>query len=196
MIFNFTVFVLSFFFFLFIFWRNLKDDYIASQIFSCAFWIIILFLLGLFVSYFLKQYQFFICFFSLSIGYIIGSYRNHIKFYEGLDSFVAATLLSLAFSSLIIFNSYSFPLMIFYIFIYLIMIIYILVKRQYKSFIWYRSGKRGFSGLFCIGLFFLGRSLLSIIIPNLTLFLTEYEIFISGLISLFAFLNIFVLAGK
>jgi hypothetical protein len=73
-------------------------------------------------------------------------------------------------------------------------LIYYVVEHSYKSFIWYASGKKGFSGLFTLGVFFLVRSLVFFINPDLLILLNKYDIFISGLISFTSFLNIFILA--
>jgi hypothetical protein len=129
------------------------------------------------------------------LGYIIGCYRNAIKIYDGYDSFIVSLLISGLVSGVIFFNSVDLPKIIFYISIAASLLVYFLVHRQYKSFIWYRSGKRGFSGLFITGLFFLIRSVVSLIKPELTIMVTTYDIFISGLISFVSFLNIFIL-GK
>ena len=85
---------------------------------------------------------------------------------------------------------------VFYIILILSLLLFHLVKRRYKSFLWYRSGRKGLSGLFAIGVFFLVRSIVSITKPEMTFLLDEYDIMISGLISFLSFLNIFILAKE
>ncbi|KKR11973.1 MAG: hypothetical protein UT39_C0001G0028 [Candidatus Woesebacteria bacterium GW2011_GWA1_39_21] len=182
--------------FLFIFWKNLKDDYMPSQIFSVGFIVLISFALGFFLSGFASTYRFWILFIAIVIGYIIGYSKSKIKFYEGLDSLTIALAISLIPSALFFINDWSLDLFLFYLSLALSCLVYFSVRRYYKTFIWYKSGKRGFSGLFTLGVVFLFRSVVSIVKPDYTLFLTEYDIFISGLISFSAFLNIFILGEK
>jgi hypothetical protein len=181
------------FLFSFSFWKGLKDDYISSQIFSVSITVIFTFTGAVIISNYFKEYRFWILFFALILGYIIGSYKNAIKIYDGYDSFVVSVLISGLLSSVILFYSASLPEIIFYISLAASLLVYFLVHKQYKSFIWYRSGKRGFSGLFITGLFFLIRSAVSLVKPELTIMVTTYDIFISGLISFVSFLNIFIL---
>jgi len=182
--------------FLFSFWRNLKDDYLPSQIFSLAFNVFLSAALGFYVWRYVGNLAFWVVILSLLLGYIIGSIRSRIKIYDGLDGAVISILISVLFSSLLLFKFRSSQLVLFYGMIAAGIIIYSLVKKNYKSFVWYKSGRRGFSGLFVIGVFFLTRSIVSIVKPELTYYLYEYDIIISGLISFMSFLNIFILGGK
>ena len=185
--------VICIFVFSFSFWRGLKDDYISSQIFSTSITVFLAFATGLIISTYFKEYRFWILFSALISGYIIGSYRNAIKIYDGYDSFIVSLLSAGLVSGIIFLRSINLTEIIFYISITASLLIFFLVHRQYKSFIWYRSGKRGFSGLFITGLFFLIRSAVSLTKPELTIMVTTYDIFISGLISFVSFLNIFIL---
>ncbi len=187
--------IICLFVFLFVFWRGLKEDYIPSQIFSTSIVIILTVLAGYFCSsFYFKEYRFWFVILTFIIGYIIGSKRSGIKFYEGLDSLISALLLSIFISSVILYSYRTVNLFLFYISIGLSLAIYYIVKKYYKTFIWYRSGRRGFPGLFTTGVFLLTRSAISLIKPDYTLLLTEYDIFFSGLISFVSFLNIFILA--
>ncbi len=189
--------VVCIFVFLFVFWRGLKEDYIPSQIFTTSFAVIfaasIAFLLS---EFFFKQYRFWFLVTALIIGYVIGSKKSGVKFYEGWDSVVVALLLSLIASVVALYRYWNINWILFYLSITLSLIIFFTLKKVYKTFIWYKSGKRGFPGLFTIGIFFLIRSVISFVKPDFTLMLTEYDMFFSGLISFMSFLNIFVLANK
>jgi hypothetical protein len=189
--------VVCVFIFLFIFWRELKEDYIPSQIFTTS-GIIILFALAsfLFTNYYFREYRFWFIVLTLFIGYIYGSKKSGLKFYEGLDSFIIALLFALTLSAFVLYSNWTLKWILFYLSIVLSVVVYLLTKKAYKTFIWYKSGKRGFPGLFTIGLFFLIRSTISLVKPDFSLMLTEYDIFFSGLLSFISFLNIFVLANK
>lgn len=183
--------------FCFVFWRELKEDYIPSQIFSTALTIGFFLLLSYLLSaYFFKQYRFWLLTISIILGYVIGSKRTGLKYYEGYDNMILGVLVSLVASSFILIKYFSIAWVLFYASVILSLGIFILIRRNYKAFIWYKSGKRGFSGLFTVGVFFLLRSIISFAKPDFTLALTEYDMFISGLISFASFLNIFILANK
>ena len=184
------------FVFLFVFWKNLKDDYIPSQIFSTSLIVLIFIGVGYFLSTIFKSYAFWIIFLSLIVGYIIGSIKCGIKFYEGFDSFIISSLFAFMATSPILYKYWQLNLILIYSAIVLSAVVFYVIKKNYKSFVWYKSGRRGFPGLFTLGIFFLIRSIVAIIKPESIFLLTEYDIFISGLISLISFLNIFVLGGK
>ncbi len=189
--------VFCFFVFCFVFWRELKEDYIPSQIFSTALTIGFLFLVGfVLTSFFLKQYRFWFLVLSVILGYIIGSRRTGLKYYEGYDNMVLGALVSLVVSALTLIKYHSVTWILFYASAVLSLGVFMLIKKNYKAFIWYKSGKRGFSGLFTVGVFFLIRAVISFAKPDFVLSLTEYDMFISGLISFASFLNIFILANK
>jgi len=174
----------------------LKDDYIPSQIFTTSFIILILYFIGLMVADYFTKYKFWIPFLSIIVGFFVGVRKSRIKTFEALDAFVYAFLSAIILTSIILINTFDLTLFIFYLISFTSLASYLLLKKQYKTFLWYKSGRRGFPGLFAIGLFFLERAIISIVMPELVLFLTEYDIFISGLISLMSFLNIFILAGR
>ena len=190
------ILTISFFVFLYSFWKNLKDDYIPSQIFSTAFFTIFLFALGLSLGSYFKIYPFWLSVLGLVIGYTIGTARKGIKFYDTFDSVVISSMTSAVFSIplLIIFPNAG--AVIFYTILLFSILVFFLIKKHYKGFIWYRSGRRGFAGLFTFGTFFLLRSIISLIDPGLTIDATIYDVFISGLISFVSLLNIFVLARR
>lgn len=183
--------------FLFVFWRGLKDDYIPSQIFSIAFTVFFIVVLTYVLSlYFFKQYRFWLIVLSLFIGFLVGTKRSGVRYYEAWDSYILSVFSSFFIPILILYKNWSIDWVLFYISIAVSFIIFFIIKNVYKSFIWYKSGKRGFPGLFSIGVFFLIRSVISFVKPDYTLSLIEYDLFFSGLISFMSFLNIFILANK
>lgn len=195
-VFYFLIALIFVFIFLFVFWKNLKDDYIPSQIFSTALIVLVFAGIGCFLSTVFKSYAFWLISLSLFIGYIIGSVKCGIKFYEGFDSFIISSLIAFTATFPIVYKFWQLNLILFYSATVISVVVFHIIKKNFKSFIWYKSGRRGFSGLFTLGIFFLIRSMVAIVRPESILLLTEYDIFISGLISSISFLNIFVLGGK
>lgn len=180
--------------FSFSFWRILKEDYISNQIFSATFYILLSFTTSLIVVRLFEVSFIWVTGLFIFFALFIASKRTGIRYYELLDGFVRSFLTSLIPCVILFLEMKDLSFQIFFIVSMLSLILFYLIKYYYKSFIWYKSGKRGFSGLFTIGVFYLIRSVTSIIIPEATFLLDEYDIVISGLISFVSFLNIFILA--
>ena len=190
------VITLILFIFSFSFWRSVKEDYVPAQIFTATFYILLSFIISLGIFYIFKIHSIWIIGVLLLFGLFSASKRTGIRFYELVDEFVGSLLLSLIPLIIFVIRLEEPSFGVFYIILILSLLLFHLVKRRYKSFLWYRSGRKGLSGLFAIGVFFLVRSIVSITKPEMTFLLDEYDIMISGLISFLSFLNIFILAKE
>lgn len=184
------------FMFLYITWRRLKEDYISNQIFN------LLFTMGLIVGvsvltsyYFLKIYMLWIFFLTFFFGNIIGSKKFGLKFIEVFEAEIFAILFyfAIAFSTFLISGDPG-KILLYCSFLFLIPT-FILVEKNYKNFLWYKSGKRGFTSMFTIGMFFLIRSIIALVNPSMVFLLLDYDPIVSGIISFVSFSIIFYL-GK
>jgi hypothetical protein len=181
---------------LFLFWRRLKEDYIENQIFSVAFLTILGFVFAYLVSrmFFLKWI--FWLPFLLSMGVLLVSGKKFgMRIFEVVDAAVIAYLSWFLFEGILylIFlkNIQSLILTIINLILFLG---FFLIDTQYKKIPWYRSGRTGFTGMFIMGLFFLIRAGVALVAPDMLIFLLEYDVFISGVVSFISFLMIFNLA--
>jgi hypothetical protein len=189
---------LGIFVFLFIFWKKLKDDYVSSQIFSTAFFILISLAIATFVAQkFFPLYWFWLSFLALVAGLYFGMLRYKMRFYESLEAEVVGFAPWLAFvyldDSVKNQSWFSFSLFIFVVFL---IWLYLFLLKHYKNFSWYRSGRVGFAGLGCLGIFFLVRALLASIFPFMLSFVGKFDAIISSLVSFIIFLLIYNLSRK
>lgn len=137
-------------------WKNLKDDYHYEKIFNLSFITLgILLLFNLIAIKLLPNYTFWMQFMGLSVGFGLGIYLQKIKFYESFNA-VAVSILpwfSLNYLNQAITNSNLIEFIIFWLGLFLIFIFF-LTESFYRKFIWYKSGRVGFSGLLVAGIFF------------------------------------------
>jgi hypothetical protein len=185
--------------FLFFSWRRLKDDYASLEIFSLTIlsllFVLIGFLLGLFLGSRLKVSPLFDprqlwFWFSVlfGLGGFVAGYRNsRFMFYEALEAVIVGFLFW-CFSSFILF---SVPISIF---IVVLMILFSVLGQRYKNFTWYRSGKVGFSGLSVMGTFFLARTVLALINPNMISFIGRIDAVVSAIATFVCFVTLYNLS--
>lgn len=176
MLVNLGVGLIGILFFLFIFWKKLKEDYSSEIIFRSSFSVIIGILVGWGISLrFIPSGFLWISGVGALGGLIFANSTYKIRFYESLEAMVVASLpwISLVFlqssvadSSLISF--FAFLITLFMIFVYYYF------DQHYKNFTWYRSGKIGFSGLATLLIIFAIRLVVAILrVPVLSFFELE-----------------------
>lgn len=190
--------VLGAFWFAFVFWRKLKEDYLNSQIFAATLAI------ALFISAFcfiagkyLAGYLFWGGFAGFMLGIAVSSYRLKLRFYETFEAAVAAVFppLSGVFLWDGIRRSSLFSLAAFVVTAGFLMI-YKFINDKYKNFGWYKSGRIGFAGLTTLGLYFILRGAVALVFPFMLSFSGGYETIVSGVASFFLFLAVFDLSKK
>ena len=184
--------VLAFFFF----WRRLKEDYIPDQIFTLAFWVLFTFLASLALALlFVHTLAFWLPLVTSLTVLIYLSKRSGMHFFEVLEAGILSFLAWFFIFSLSLLIANRSSQVFSLIGINLISLtLFFLVDAHYQKITWYRSGRAGFTGMFVVGLYFLVRSGVALLSPNMLIFMTEYDVFISGIISFTAFLTIFNLA--
>lgn len=168
--------------FLFIFWKRLKEDYSSEIIFKTAssilIGILILWLLSL--RFYPQGFLWFAFLGGLAgLGAAVYSYR--VKFYESLEAMVVSGLPWLSFfflkdsvttASLASFAAFLFVLIFIFFFYYF--------DINYKKFVWYKSGKIGFSGLMTLSIIFATRSAIALCGITVISFLSDIEIYLSA----------------
>ena|SRR4030042_2396007 len=181
---------------LFLFWRRLKEDYIENQIFSVA----ALTILGFVITYvisrmFFPKWIFWLPFIT-SFGILLASGKKFgMRIFELADAGVIAYLSWFLFNAIIFLISLkNIQSLILTITNLILCLGFFLIDREYKKIPWYKSGRTGFTGMFIMGIFFLIRAAVALLAPDMLIFLLEYDIFISGVISFISFLMIFNLA--
>ena len=190
--------ILGFVVFLFIFWKRLKEDYLASQVFTSAIYIATatfgLYLISLRWAF---GWWFWLGFLGFVLGVLLSTVRYRLRFYETFEAAVIAFFpwLSLVFLSDAINNKSYFSLgfsLASLVFIFL----FGFLNSRYKDFGWYKSGRIGFAGLTTLGIFFLTRGAIAIILPFMLSFVRDWETILSGFTAFFIFLAVFNLSRQ
>lgn len=184
--------------FLFVFWKRLKEDYTHELIFTTGFFVLAGLFLGNFVSSrFFPTWWFWTSFLGAFTGIFVGILRFKLRIFEtleagiiGLIPWVGLILLqdSIENSSLVSFLAF--------IVVLGLIVLFFFFDAHYKKFTWYKSGRVGFSGLATLGLFFLVRSAIAPISPNVLSFVGKYEAIISGILAFVFFLLVFNLSRR
>jgi hypothetical protein len=183
--------------FLFMFWRRLKDDYSSEIIFSSAEYILLGIALGWLAAFkFIPNWFFWTTILGGMIGLTVAVFRFRVRFYEFLEAFTISLLPWIGFIFLedSVTNS---SLSSFLAFVAILIIIFISywLNVNYRSFIWYKSGRIGFTGLATAGILFVLRSVVAAIGINVVSFVAGYETLISAAAALVCFSLLFNL-GK
>ncbi len=174
------------FFFLYLLWKNLKEDYQYEKIFNLGFVSIFGLLVGITASIVLKaNYWFWLDLVSLMSGFAIGLIRSKMKFYESFDGLVVGSLswVSLVYLANSISKSSLSDFILFWISAVCIALFFFF-KSYYRTFNWYKSGRVGFAGLLTGAIYFLVRAISNndpiISVPvAIALFLVLYKLSIS-----------------
>lgn len=169
--------------FLYVFWKRLKDDYIANQIFSVAFLSIAGFISAVI---YLKLFSFNWSFWGITVGVIfgmlVGVYRFKIKLLDALNSEIVA------WSPLIIgagvFTGITLADNLMIILSLIFGILYLsndLILKLVQDVTKFKYGRSHISGLIVISLYMVLRFILAIY-HNKVLFFLDYDAVISVLV--------------
>lgn len=190
--------ILGIFLYLFLFWKKLREDYPANQIFSTGLFSLLGLAIFLFIfNKYLHPWWMYGGVLGMIVGLSLGIIKNKLRFYETYEAFVVSILPMLSFTFLIdsvgARSLFSFG---YFIFIVILMGLAYFFDRHYKKFTWYRSGRIGFTGLTISGLFFLIRAIFASFFPFMISFTGKYEVIVSGIFAFTFFLLVFNLARQ
>ena len=190
-------FALTLVLFLFFFWRALHEDFASTTIFRSGLIITFGFALGgvLFsaiIPRFFPQSSVFshtgLWFWGavvgLTIAFSISQKVFSFPFYETLEAAVVGFLVAMPILSKEWLASV------------LTLLVYIYLKNKYKTFAWYKSGKVGFAGLSCLGIFFLIRALLALTGSSMLVFtgIGKVEVVVCAALAFLAFFAVYNLS--
>jgi len=184
--------------FLFLFWRKMREDYTANQIFTTAIYAILGGALGVGIAFkFVFVWWFWPLMIGVFLGFGVGVWRFHLRFYETLDALIFSLLpwLAVFFLSDSIVNL-KLSSLIASALVFGLVGLYWYLDNHYKNFSWYRSGKVGFAGLTTAAAFFLVRAALAIPFGYVLSFSGKFEALISAITAFIFFLLIFNLSRQ
>jgi hypothetical protein len=174
----------------------LKDDYSADQIFTTAFYIIVVAIVSQIISMrFFENWWFWIGFSATIAASVIGIRRFNMRTIETLESlFIAMQPVLFLFFSYRFYGSKNiFELVMAVVILFLFISFYVLDK-HYKKFSWYKSGRIGFSGFMVTALLFLIRAVVASGNADVLSFSGKYEVVLSAAVSFLLFLEIYNLS--
>lgn len=185
--------------FLFLFWKRLKEDYVAGIVFKVAFYVLVGVLVGFLLAFkFFPGWFLWTSFVGALLGMTIGILTLKVRFYETLEALIISFLPWLAFMFLgnsVVKSSLS----SFLAFVATLILVFVSYwfDVHYKEFTWYKSGKVGFAGLATLALIFLVRSTVAIFGSGVLSFVNQkYEAMISAAFAFVCFLLIFNLGRQ
>ena len=182
--------------FLFIYWKRLKEDYSSSIVFASGLYVI----LGIGIaeaisSKFLPIWWFWLDMFGVAVGLGISIFRYKLRFFETLETLIVSLIPWISFIFLVnSIQTLSLVSLIGFIVMLLLLVGFYYFDARYKRFVWYRSGRIGFSGLTTLGIFFLIRSLVAVFLSDVLSFVGTLDVLFSAVLAFFAFLAVFSLA--
>ncbi len=184
--------------FLFLFWRRMREDYTANQIFTTAIYVILGGILGVAIAVKLVfVWWFWILLAGVFLGFGVGIWRFNLRFYETLDALIFSLLpwLAIFFLSDSIVNL-ALSSLIASVLVFGLVGLYWYLDSHYKNLTWYKSGKVGFAGLTTAAAFFLVRAALAIPFGYVLSFSGKFEALISAITAFIFFLLIFNLSRQ
>jgi len=193
---------------LFLFWRELKEDYDNNQIFSFGLLVSISVIVGFLVGLILKTkvqgsnifsstgLWFWTSFIAGVIGWTIAYFKFKLKFFETLEASAVGFIFFIFVTNLI--NSLqpvNIKAILFALFSGLLVLIFYMLDSRYKRFSWYKSGRVGFSGLAILGIFFLIRAVVAMVDPSMVSFVGKTDAIVDSVVSFIFFLTLYNLSG-
>lgn len=184
--------------YLFLFWRQLKDDYPHQTIFTTSFYVLFGIAAFYLLSFFYREDLWF--WFSGAgalIGFLISTLKYELKITETLDAAVIATntivIAAYFYLGSVAGDIVAYMLTIFHLSLYFL---FWFLNENYKKFSWYRSGKIGFAGLVTLGFYFLVRSIVALYFPDMISFIGKEDAMISAFIAFVSFLALYNLSKQ
>lgn len=182
--------------FLFTYWKRLREDYSESYVFTSAFYVLFGLTISVLISlYYFDDWWFWFGFIGALAGTFAAIFKFKLRAFETIESSVLGTLNILI---LVFFYDFVVNLKIISgiasLIILFLIALFIYLDKNYKNYVWYKSGKVGFSGLAILGVFFLIRGTVALFLGDVISFVSGYDTFLSIIISFVSFLMVFNLS--
>lgn len=184
-------------FYLFLFWRRLREDYLPSQIFTTSFYQLAGIGLGYLISvYLLKSWVFWIPLGSSFLGLLAGVARFKLKIFEALEAMIVSHLAFFSFLILgLVVSDFSIVSVAELALTVSLIVLFFVLDKHYKKFTWYKSGRIGFSGLTVGGLFFTILAAVALFVPDVLFFTGRIDSLISGGVAFTLFFLVYILSS-
>lgn len=189
--------LLSFFSYLFFLWKYLRDDYDTNKIFTFGIATYFAFMLGLFIGTVVKEIWFWTALLAYGMMFIFMIRKNHFKVIEAIEAstpgFVITYVLILIYGLL---RNEGFETIVLSVTSLLLLAIFFILKKNYKRFNWYRSGRLGFASMVVLGLLFLIRAIASVLDFGSISLIGVVGFIPSAILSFFSFFTVYNLSQR
>lgn len=130
--------------FLYLTWRNLRDNYQEAYLIPYSWMALLAFWLGAKYINYVGGY-----FGLLAITYIICK-NNSWKFWPFLEDIIGniGILIISMLANELIFIKFNLQIVLIILVLIISLVVNVFVEKKYRSFVWYKSGKKGFSFFF------------------------------------------------
>lgn len=181
--------IIAVFVFLFVFWRQLKDDYVSNQIFTTGFSMLgIVGLLGYLSFIFSVRAWFWICMLAILIVVFYNVRRFRMRLVEVAEaSIIGWVWIWLFVYGAVFMLSYDFKYLIGVGVTLLFVFLFYFFNSSYKKFGWYKSGRVGFAGFATLASAFLVRTLVAIWFTDMVSFVGSIDIYLSSITTVSSF---------
>jgi hypothetical protein len=187
--------IVTSFAFLFFLWKKLREDYEKDHIFTLGF----LSLFGLYIGFgigrLLPEYWFWTSLVGFCVAFVLYTRKAKLRFYESLEAAAPGLLLFLfvpflthAITTQNIVSGVAGGVTLFCIFILFIL------RKHYKRFTWYKSGKIGFASMVVFGFIFLLRTIIALVLPDTFSIAWPVDILASAIVSFLCFFSLYNLS--
>jgi hypothetical protein len=188
--------VISFFIYLFFLWKFLREDYDPHRVFSFGIATFIATLIGTGVGIWMGN----VWFWTGLMGYVVMTIILARKFEFRIVEIIEAStpgyfVIYLAILFYGLSNSGGLATIILLAVTFLLLILFFVLKRNYKRFTWYKSGRLGFASLISIGLLFLVRAITSVVAPDVVSHIGVVGFIPSAILSFFSFFTVYNLSN-
>lgn len=175
------IYLCSIIFFLFIYWKRLREDYTPQIIFSSGF---ITLVLGILLALIGERISlgFWGMILGSTLGFWISRRKYHLRPTEGFEAMIISLLLPINF----IFGNMLQNLIAFGAFL-----VFFVLDSRYKRFTWYKSGKVGFAGIASVSVYFLIRSIIA-----LALYKNIADVSLSAIVAFILFGSLYNLSQR
>jgi len=191
----------GFIFYLFFPWRRLREDYEIKTIFRTGFLSFFVILLFVYLIYFVSDTYIKVnsviwdknssWFWGAFLGWIISIWvlasLNKMRIFETLESFLIG-FLWIGFMYFIANQKVESTIFL------LFLLFFYFLDSKYKFFSWYKSGRVGFSGLSILGIFFITRSIVSLIWPYFYSYAGKIDPVLSSAVAFLCFFSLYNLS--
>lgn len=183
---------LSLFFYLFFLWKYLRDDYDTNKVFTFGFTTFISCVAALIIASLIVNFWFYVGIVVYGFITFLLFRKFGFRFFELLEAATPGYLFFLSTMYLrgVINNgeSWNYALLVISL---VVLLLFFVIKKHYKKFNWYKSGRLGFASMFSLGTIFFARSVSEVVAEGAISNIGVVGFIPSAILSFLAFFSLY-----